>query len=301
MTKILFFFLILFLLFSCKNKKKNELKNSIPEKLHYEVLSPAIFIPELSRKLIEISGIITYDDLFWGFNDSGGANRIYAFNKSGKIEKEIELKESKNRDWESITQDNKHIYIGDFGNNFGTRKNLCIYKIKKKDIGKKKEQKIESQKIDFTYLNQDKFLYLNNKTPFDCEAIVEFDGSLYIFSKNWKEFTTTVYKIPTKKGHYKLKPFDTFNVNGLVTGADVSPDKKQLALVGYRNYKSFIWVFSNFRNDKFFEGDHTFFEIPEINGAQTEGICFLGNDSLLVSCENSRGYKQQVYLFNLLQ
>ena len=66
-----------------------------------------------------------YDrDLFWGFNDSGGKNILYAFDRSGKIKMEIEIVNAGNDDWESITQDAKHIYIGDFGNNNGNRNNF---------------------------------------------------------------------------------------------------------------------------------------------------------------------------------
>ena len=42
-----------------------------------------------------------YNDHFWGFNDSGGKNELYGFNKSGKIKYEIELNDAKNKDWES--------------------------------------------------------------------------------------------------------------------------------------------------------------------------------------------------------
>lgn len=293
MTNILSYLLILFLFFSCTttNKPKNKPKNTT---LEFEV-----FIPELSEKLHEISGLLIYDDLFWGFNDSGGKNRIYGFNQLGKIQKEIEIEAAKNQDWEAITQDRKNIYIGDFGNNSGSRDNLRIYKISKKDIKEKKEQKVDSKKISIKYANQNNFTFFNNTTPFDCEAMVEFKGNLYIFSKNWKERTTTVYRIPTKKGEYNLQPIDTFNVNMLVTGADISPDRKKLVLLGYEAYQSYMWVFTNFIDDDFFEGEHEFFTLNKLANAQTEGICFYNNSAVLVSCERTGAFKQQVFLFNL--
>jgi len=285
----------LFLIISCSATDKTE-KEPHPKYLNYQQ-----FIPELSGKLVEISGLLIYDDLFWGFNDSGGQNKIYAFNKSGKIKKEIELENAKNRDWESITQDDKNIYIGDFGNNMGGRDNLRIYKIKKEDIKKGETQKVEAKKISFTYANQNEFTFFDKTTPFDCEAMVEYNGKLYLFSKNWKERTTTVYRIPTKKGDYQINPIETFNVNGLITGADISPNKKKLALVGYENFQSFIWVFSNFTDDNFFKGESQYFNLNKLVNTQTEGICFLGNDSVLVSCEKTSAYNQQVFLFDLTE
>lgn len=292
MTKILSFLLILFLFFSCTSpNKSNKEENS---SLDYEV-----FIPELSDKLNEISGLIIYDNLFWGINDSGGKGKIYGFNKLGKIEKTIEFKNAKNRDWEAITQDEKNIYIGDFGNNMGGRKNLRIYKIKKKDIENEKEQKLEAKKISFNYASQSKFTFFSKTTPFDCESMVEFKGDLYIFSKNWRDRTTTVYRIPAKKGEYEIHPTDTFDVDMLITGADISPDKSKLVLLGYENYQSYMWVFSNFQDDNFFKGDSNCYILNKLRNTQTEGICFYNNEAVLVSCERTKSFKQQVFLFKL--
>ncbi len=297
MKNILSLLIVLFLFFSC-NPSKNR-KVVFENRSQIDTLIPLTFIPELDEKLLEISGLLIYDELFWGFNDSGGESTIYGFDIDGKIKKEIELKDAKNVDWESITQDDKNIYIGDFGNNMGNRENLIVCLIKKNAIKDKKEQKVESQKIKFKYTNQKQFISFPQSTAFDCEAMTEFNGNLYIFSKNWKEFTTTIYKIPPKKGDYELQPIDTFNVNGLITGADISPNKKQLALVGYKDYQSFIWLFSNFPDDNFFEGTSQYFHLYKTSNAQTEGICYRDNNSLLVSCEKTKSFKQQVFLFDI--
>jgi hypothetical protein len=224
---------------------------------------------------------------------------LYGFNKSGKIKYEIKLDNAQNEDWESITQNDKHIFVGDFGNNNGNRKNLCIYKIDKKDISDKGEQKVDVKEIEFKYADQDRFSYLDKTTPYDCEAMVAFNDKLYLFSKNWRDGTTWQYEVPTKKGEYEISPTDTFNVKCLVTGADISPDNKTLALVGYENYRSFIWLFSDFPGDRFFEGKSQHIKLEGIDGAQTEGICFLSNDSILVSCEKTQSHYQQVFLFDL--
>jgi hypothetical protein len=282
----------MFVFFSC----------SIPEKEHESPnaqLKAENYIPEIADKLNEISGLMIYNNHFWGFNDSGGKNELYGFNKSGQIIYEIELDNAQNEDWESITQSEENIFIGDFGNNLGSRENLHIYSINKKDILDKELQKVNTKEIKFTYTLQDRFSYLDKTTPYDCEAMVAFNDKLYLFSKNWRDGTTWQYEVPTKKGEYEISPTDTFNVKCLVTGADISPDNKTLALVGYENYRSFIWLFSDFPGDRFFEGKSQHIKLEGIDGAQTEGICFLSNDSILVSCEKTQSHYQQVFLFDL--
>ncbi|MCY1721018.1 hypothetical protein OU798_11740 [Prolixibacteraceae bacterium Z1-6] len=289
--------ILLLLVFSCSSDKiKN---NGNQNNIQQETLQLTEFIPNLDNKLLEISGLMIYDNLLWGFNDSGGKNIIYAINLQGEIEKEIEIENAQNRDWESVTQDSTNIYIGDFGNNMGNRDNLCIYTIKKKDFNNEKLQIVTAEKINFSYAVQTNLNTSNQSTPYDCEAMVAFNNSLYIFSKNWQDFTTAVYKISTEAGSYELSPLDTFEVNGLITGADISPDNKQLALVGYQNYQSFIWLFSNFPENLFFKGDSRFFQLENTTNMQTEGICYSGNNTLLVSCERTSSFNQQVFLFDI--
>ena len=138
MKKILFILPVLILLFSCfaQNKKKNT-NSGLPVNTAFLNINPQPFITSLPRVLNETSGLIFYKGLLWTINDSGGKNVVYGFDFNGEIQHEIEIKDAKNNDWEEIAQDEKHIYIGDFGNNNGMRKDLKIYKIKKKDIGKK--------------------------------------------------------------------------------------------------------------------------------------------------------------------
>lgn len=300
MMKILFTLSIVILFFSCKTQnRKTKVLSELPENTTFLTIHPQTLIPSIESKLDENSGIIYYANLFWTFNDSGGENVIYAVNRLGKIVKEIEIENSKNIDWEDITQDNKHIYIGDFGNNNGVRSNLRIYKINKKDIGKSAKQKVKAEKIDFVYGNQKDFSFSGQSTAFDCEALIEFNKNLYLFTKDWANRTTTVYQFSRKKGEYILQPQKTLNVRGLITGADISPDKKKLALVGYKNYKPIAWIFTDFEDDDFFSGKRFYMEMDEIYDAQTEGICFVGNDTLAISCEQTRTFNQQVFGIDL--
>ncbi len=289
---------IIILLVSCNLKAQRKSPPLVlpPETISMKIV-PEPFIQELPYELNENSGLIYYDGLLWSFNDSGGENIVYGIDFNGDIQKTIELENAENIDWEEIAQDEKHIYIGDFGNNNGNRKNLKIYKIDKDDLDKKNE-KIKADIIEIKYADQESFNFSMQITEFDCEAMAELNDHLYLFSKDWKNQITTVYKVPKKEGKYHIEPLAKFNVNGLVTGADFSPDKKSLVLVGYRDYVPFLWMFSDFEDDNFFSGEKSFIQMESISDAQTEGVCFLNNDILLISCEQSGSFRQQVFLFN---
>ena len=245
----------------------------------------------------ESSGLILYNNLLWTFNDSGGENKLYGLDLSGEIVKEITVENATNTDWEDIAQDDQNIYVGDFGNNNGERKDLKIYKIKKSDI--ESGNSVQASEINFSYAEQEDFSSQPQNTPFDCEAITSFNDMLYIFTKNWVDETTSVYQIPKTEGEYSVSFTDTFNVNGLVTGADISPDEKTLAMIGYKNYKPIVWVFSDITDQEFFSGNETYMKLDAIFSSQTEGICFKGNDTLLISCEQTTTFDQQVYYINI--
>ena len=285
---------------SCHNHNKNNSRKSVTfESSVSSQIQFQQFIPQMDPVLSENSGLIFYDNLLWTFNDSGGESKIYGIDFSGIIKKEIKLTGTVNVDWEEIAQDETHIYIGDFGNNNGARKNLKIYRLNKKDITQNSQQEIGWEIIQFDYVNQKNFGYPPLTTPFDCEAMAELNDTLLLFSKDWEKLTTTVYKIPKHEGNFKLNPVDSFDVMGLITGADISPDKKKLALIGYNNFKPLLWIFSEISVENIFGNTNYYFEFDSLRYAQTEGICFLGNDTLLISCEQTSAFDHQVFIIDL--
>ncbi|MCK4662254.1 MAG: hypothetical protein KAT68_05275 [Bacteroidales bacterium] len=269
-----------------KNKKNNKHDKIITDTIiNY---NPNSILSELPDEIDENSGLIYYNKLLWTFNDSGGEPKIYAVDpSSGEIKSSYIVTNSTNVDWEAIAQDPSYIYIGDFGNNFGNRKDLKIYRIAKSDISASFNGKVSADIIEFSYIDQENFTIDNRNTKYDCEAMVYFNEKILIFTKDWKTRKTCIYSIPVEPGNYQAECVDSYNVDGLITGADMSPDRQYLALVGYKDYSPFIWIFTDFKNDKFFNGKKIRFELPSIYLAQTEGIVFITNDTLYFSCEKS--------------
>ncbi len=300
MKKYLFTLALLMIFYTSKSQKSNV---SVPladtTNITYLKVKPGSYIPHLPEKVNEESGIIFFDELFWTFNDSGGESEIYAINKQGEMVREIDLQNAKNIDWEDIAQDKKHIYIGDFGNNNGVRSNQKIYKLKKSKLNKAAEQKADVSAIRFSFKNQETFHFKTRSTPFDCEAMVEFKGNLYVFTKDWSNETTTVYELPKKEGQYDLNPIQKFNVGCLVTGADISKDKQTLALVGYHDFEPVVWLFKDITKNSFFNGEKIKMDITDMHNAQTEGICFKGKDTIMISCEKTPAFDQQIFYIDL--
>src|SRR5215216_1562596 len=90
----------------------------------------------LNTLLNESSGFIWWKKQIWTHNDSGNEPSIFAMNATtSDIQRTVTITNSTNVDWEDIAQDDKFIYIGDFGNNTnGNRTDLKIYKIAKPDV-----------------------------------------------------------------------------------------------------------------------------------------------------------------------
>ena len=86
MNNILFALIHLMVFISCQNDNKNnsEISETIvsPESLQIHLQK---FIPQIDPALNENSGLIFYDNLIWTLNDSGGENKIFGIDFSGKI------------------------------------------------------------------------------------------------------------------------------------------------------------------------------------------------------------------------
>jgi hypothetical protein len=293
MKKVIILFAICLLFVTCKTHIQENENN------HYIQTTVQIFIPVLPGELRENSGIILYNNLLWTFNDSGGNNVLYGLNFNGKIELKLTIENAINIDWEDITQDEQFIYIGDFGNNNGVRQDLAVYRIDKKEITTDFVQSVQAEKVQFVFSNQQNFDFSPLNTAFDCEAIAHLGNELYVFTKNWKNENTVVYKLPKVEGKYVIEPIDSFQVDMLVTGADFSPDFSYLALIGYHNFKPLIWIFNEVNNQQIFGIHQHEIKMDSLDRVQTEGICFLNNNTLLISCESTFDHPAKVFEVSL--
>jgi len=256
----------------------------------------------LNDSLKETSGLIAFENLLWTHNDDHDTT-IYGLDSLGKIKKEIVLPAVINHDWEEISQDDTHIYIGDFGNNYsGNRSDLKILKIEKKSF-LQGSPNIET--ISFSYSDQTDFsLTKPNKTDFDCEAFIVSKDSIYLFSKQWKSSKTSIYSLSKQSGSHIAKLKSKLDTKGLVTGATYLEDKKLIALCGYTKVgKPFLYVLYDFKDQDFLSGNKRRIDL-KLPFHQIEGIAtkdglhyFLTNESLVR--KPVINVPQQIHYFDL--
>ncbi|MEZ4937133.1 MAG: hypothetical protein R2799_06020 [Crocinitomicaceae bacterium] len=136
----------------------------------------------LDSLLEESSGIVVAtDSTFFTINDSGNDPVLFEINQKGKVIRQITIK-AKNRDWEDLAKDELgNVYIGDFGNNSNSRKDLKIYKLPKQELRKNEIQPIA---YSIMYPDQKKFPPEKYELYYDCEAFVVRDNFAYLFTKN---------------------------------------------------------------------------------------------------------------------
>ncbi|MEP0479453.1 MAG: hypothetical protein ABJD23_04515, partial [Nonlabens sp.] len=176
-------------------------------------------------------------------------------------------------DWEDITKDDEYLYIADLGNNYGDRKDLTIYKIALTDL---QNEDATVTQLNIDYPDQKSFDRGEQNHPYDAESIVAVEENLYVFSKDWKDQTTIIYKIGKDKQHQTAQNITSYDIKGLVTGATYN-GTNTVTVCGYNtNLIPFVYRI-NYQNGKF-----EFTKKEELlieGGAQVEGIISINSDS----------------------
>ena len=252
-------------------------------------------VATLSDSLKETSGLTFFRDKLYTINDGGNSSEVFEIDKSsGKILDVIKT-DLKNRDWEAITSDSTNIYIGDFGNNAGTRKDLKIYKIPFKD-----SVKIDSiQEIPFFYPEQKDFQPKNINNDFDAEALIFLNGKIHLFTKEWISKSVTHYTVnPNVFVQQPAEKIESFKTDFVVT--DASYFDKKLYLVGYtKNTEVFLSIFGETEPGIFFNQKPVKYYIgSSLSVGQIEGVA-VSEDGVFISGEEFKSplgkVKQSLY------
>ncbi|MDC3219719.1 T9SS type A sorting domain-containing protein [Saprospiraceae bacterium] len=227
----------------------------------------------LPTQILETSGLAFFDNQLWTHNDAGNEDKIYQIDTTdGSILNTVIIANSDNNDWEDLAEDDTHLYIGDFGNNDGDRMDLKIYKVLKSQLA---SGIATADVIKFSYSDQVDFIPSSNNTDYDCEAFFFHNDSLHLFSKNWINQQTRHYVLPADPGDYIAQLRETMNVQGLITGADISEDGV-VGLLGY-NFSgvNIVWLCFDYQGANFFSGNKRKISLGlALNNSQTEAIAF---------------------------
>jgi hypothetical protein len=245
-------------------------------------IAPVASLP-LAETLSETSGLISWNNFIWTHNDNLDT-KIYCLDTlTGNIVQSFPLTGVKNTDWEEISQDEGYIYIGDFGNNYGNRRDLKILKISKNSLTSGSPV-IDS--ISYVYSDQADFTEAANDNDYDCEAFIVSADSIYLFTKQWASERTSVYSLSKNPGDHVAKLRSTFNVNGLITGAVYLEQEGILVLTGYSGrLEPFLFLLYDFSSPDFFGGNKRKIDIL-LPYYQVEGIATSGNTKFYITNEH---------------
>lgn len=241
---------------------------------------------KLTSELNEISGITLFNDsLLLAINDSGNSAELYFVDLKGKIVHKALIENSMNTDWEDLCYDSIHeiLYVGDFGNNMNTRRDLCIYKIPLSKNWKK--DNLSAEKISFNYPDQKLFPPANENMEYDCEAMYLNRDSIYLITKSysdpWRGFAK-IYSLPTSPGNHTAHLEDSLLIGSsdwqhdAVTSGNYFNGK--LEVLTYRK----IMIFDN--NTVFsHKSTYCFDKIM-----QREGICRLNDTTFIITAERHK-------------
>jgi hypothetical protein len=260
--------------------------------------------------LNENSGTVYWNGWLWHHNDNGGPfpSHLFATDTSTRTIRRIVFLGTPQSyvpqvDWEDIAQDDTHLYVGDFGNNVnGARTDLKIYKLAKSAIPNTTSDNVfvMPEVISFRYPDQavSPTPVAVNTTDFDCEAMVAYNGRLYLFTKQYTGGQTSLYELPNTAGSHVATKLGTLNVNGLITGADILPDRRVIVLTGYTlTQQRFAYLLYDFTGNAFFGGNKRRIGLQGI--AQTEAVAFLHNNRVVMGSEKVASFPAQMEALDL--
>ncbi|PXW16312.1 hypothetical protein C8D70_104251 [Chryseobacterium sp. CBTAP 102] len=231
----------------------------------------------LDNKIEETSGLNILNGKLYTFNDSGNAAELFEIDKkNGEIIRTLKTNLI-NTDWEALANDGENFYIGDFGNNAGTRRDLRIYKVPFGSLDSANipgsERALDGIAISFYYPEQTEFIAKNTKNDFDAEAMIYLNGKLHVFTKEWASKATSHYIVdPEISEVQKAEKKETYKTGFVVT--DASYFDKKLYLVGYtRKTEVFLDIFTETEAGIFFkEKPKHYYLGTALSLSQIEGI-----------------------------
>lgn len=270
---------------------------------------------------------------FWTHNDQGNpSTSLYKFlptagNQMVTIQKEVNILNVTNLDWEDMAKDpNGNIYVCQTGKNCNENSdplecpNRFIFKIHKVPLSTLNHPDSTSVTPQTYYFKYPLTGYDNDNcdagdTVFvNCEAAIWHDGAIYLFTKNiwskptnncggWVNGYTYLFKVNLTDGSSMENPFVAeykgkvnlkINPNEdaskfQVTAAAISPDSSTIALTTYGR----LWLFRHFTTDSFFDGTSMYIEYS-LTGSDTitrgyEGIEFKNNNYIDLCVDGVNG------------
>jgi hypothetical protein len=189
-----------------------------------------------SAAIKEASGITAsrdHADVFWVHNDSGDSARIFAVSRAGADLGAWSVPSARAIDWEDIaigpgaSLGTDALYIADIGNNSLARATVVLYRVAEPDPTTGGGTTASAEVLTLTY----------SDGPHNAEALLvdPADGSIVIVTKE-ASGNAGIYTAPASWGSsVALTRVGQISLGAgtLVTGGEVAPDGKTIALRTY--------------------------------------------------------------------
>lgn len=270
---------------------------------------------------------------YWTHNDQGNpSTSLFKFlpstgNTMVTLQKEVDILNVTNLDWEDLTKDNDgNVYVCQIGKNCNANSdplecpNRFVYKIHKvplSTLNHPDSSSVTPQTYYFKYplTGYDLDNCQSDDTVFvNSEAAIWHEGALYLFTKNiwskstnncggWVDGYTYIFKVQLTEGSSMQNPLTAvykgkvnLRINASeatakyqVTAAAISPDAATIALTTYGR----LWLFRHFSADSFFSGTGMYIDYSS-TGSDTitrgyEGIEFKNKDHITLCVDGLNG------------
>ena len=237
----------------------------------------------LPQEISETSGLLFHNNTLITHNDSGNTAELFVLDTlSLEIIRTVTIRNAVNTDWEDLASDDTYIYIGDIGNNQGSRTDLGIYRIAKQDFNA--SDTVTAERISYSYEDQSDFSGGIN-SDWDAEALIVVGDTLIVFTKQWQSNGTVAYGLPKTPGTHQATRLEAYDSNGLVTGATYNSQSQMVYLCGYsQQLFPFVVQIEGIQDSFTFGNSATRSALP-LSFTQIEGITNAGINTYYLSSE----------------
>lgn len=235
------------------------------------------------EEVVESSGLALADaeGNLWTHGDGGNTAWLYLVTPQGDLLRTHPVRGASNVDWEDLAQDHQRgqLFIGDFGNNANKRRDLRIYRL----TGPRLDT---VDTIRFHYPDQHRFPPKKKARNFDCEAFFYHNDSLSLFTKNRGEGGwVKEYRLPARPGNFAARLVDSIRINTWITAADISPDGRRVALLGYGH----VYLIETQPGQRLFDGAKSCLPLP--SSGQAEALTFVNDHDFVLSNEKGKLFR----------
>jgi len=222
----------------------------------YDVYLPPTKLADLEdQSITESSGLVasrTSPGSYWTHNDAGDAPLIYSFDTKGRSRGVWRVTGATSYDWEDLAAgtgpkpDTNYLYIGDIGDNDGTRSEIVIYRIPEPQIPNGNTVSTAEHPAATETAEAIRLRYPDGKH--DCEALLVHPrtGRIYLVVKE-KSAKPGIYAAdaPAVSGDVitlaRIGELDmSEHSEAVINGGAISPDGQRAVLSDYTQGYEFV-------------------------------------------------------------